>query len=505
MSAAGKQTDILEVIADLSSDEVRTSPRIVNQVLDMLPQDVWRDETLRWLDPGSKTGSFLREITKRLLVGLEDKIPDKEERLTHILKNMVFGIAVTADSALMSRRTLYCSKDASGEKSIVRMDSPDGNLVFADYRHDFINGKCVDCRAQEKNLDQTHAYAFIHRDGLASVEGDIGMQFDVIVGNPPYHMTDGGGEGASAIPLYHRFVDQAKSLNPKYIAMIIPARWYSGGKGLGPFRDSMLGDGRIVELHDYPETKQIFPDRNIRGGICYFLWDAGHTGTTRVVNHLLNGGSDEMQRPLLEDGLSTFIRFNQAISILNKVRGVGEEVTVADSVQSRNPFGISSDFKRFSTKQTLKKPVLLYRSRRGQKTDREVFIDREQISSNAEWGERLKVIVSKVSPGGDEYPHAVLGEPIVSKPGSVSTETYLIIAFPKTEGEAKNLTSYMKTRFFRFLVLLRKTGHNLSKASFEFVPAQDLSTEWTDEKLYEKYGISKKEQAFIEELVRGKE
>jgi site-specific DNA-methyltransferase (adenine-specific) len=288
------------------------------------------------------------------------------------------------------------------------------------------------------------------------------MHFDVIIGNPPYQLSDGGGEGASAMPLYHKFVAQAKQLDPRYLVMVIPARWYSGGKGLDEFRSEMLSDPLLAEIHDYPETDMVFPGVNIRGGICYFLRSKTHHGDAKVVNYKKNSEPIIKYRPLLESGLTSFVRYNQAISILTKVRSKKEE-TFETRVQSRNPYGIPSDFSDFSSTKSAKTPVTLFRSRRGASTDKEVYVAEKHILNNANFKDKIKVLVSKASPGGDEYPHSVLGRPFLAPKNSVSTETYLIIDFPKNIAEGNNLISYMETRFFRFLVSLIKNTQNISK------------------------------------------
>lgn len=327
------------------------------------------------------------------------------------------------------------------------------------------------------------------------------MQFDVIIGNPPYQLSDGGGEGASAVPLYHRFVEQAKQLEPRQLVMVTPARWYSGGKGLNEFRHEMLTDGKLAEIHDFPETDMVFPGVNIRGGVSYFRWSETHTGPTRVVNYSKNRPPIEMTRPLLTRGVNTFVRYNEAVSILDKVRAQGE-ATMAERVYSRNVFGIPSNFTGYSPVRTANDSILLYRSRRGSSANREVYVSPSAVLSNAQLVHQVKVLVSKASPGGDEYPHAVFSQPIVAGPGSASTETYLVVDTPNSVVEGNNLADYMRTRFFRFLVSLIKTTQNISRGSFSFVPVQDWTEQWTDARLYHKYGITTDEIEFIESVVR---
>jgi site-specific DNA-methyltransferase (adenine-specific) len=515
----GHNPDVLTCIANLSSDEVFTPPDFANQMLDSLERawadandgmNIWSDKTVSFLDPFTKSGVFLREIVKRLTIGLADEIPDLAQRVDHILTSQVFGIGITSLTGLLARRTLYCSKQANGAHSVAKsFTSAEGNIWFERTDHAWTAGRCTFCGANESEYKrgndlETHAYALIHTNDvkarIAELFGD-NMQFDVIIGNPPYQLNDGGGEGASAVPLYHRFVEQAKALDPKQLIMVIPARWYSGGKGLDEFRRSMLEDGHLAEIHDFPETDMVFPGVNIRGGVCYFLRSSDHSGPATITNYRKTGEPLTAKRPVLEPGLSTFVRYNQAISILAKIRSHGEQ-TLETRVQSRNPYGIPSNFSDFSALKTPKSPILLYRSRRGSSTDRKVYIGVDQIQSNLAFKDRIKVLVSKASPGGDEYPHAVLGRPFVAPSNSVSTETYLIVDFPKSSAEGENLVSYMSTRFFRFLVSLIKNTQNISKGSFAFVPIQDLSKAWTDKSLYAKYGITADEVAFIETMVR---
>jgi len=535
----GRNPDVLTCIANLSSDEVFTPPELANKMLDLVEEawskdhngeKIWENPNVKILDPFSKSGVFLREATSRFVKGLEATIPNLQERVDHILGKQIFGIAITSLTALLSRRSLYCSKFANGQHSITNtFSSEKGNIYFEHTPHEWvgatnfvltadssgntvqkgINGKCRFCGAAQLVFDrddtfETHAYLFIHGDNLKNKIKEIfggEMQFDVVIGNPPYQLSDGGGEGASAIPLYHHFVRQAKQLEPRYLAMVIPARWYSGGKGLDEFRSEMLSDSALAEIHDYPETDMVFPGVNIRGGICYFLRSTAHRGDAKVVNYKKNSEPSISFRPLLESGLTSFVRYNDAISILKQVRSKKEE-TFDSRVQSRNPYGIPSDFSDFSATKSTRTPITLFRSRRGSSSDKEVYVSEKHILSNIGFKDKIKVLVSKASPGGDEYPHSVLGRPFVAPKNSVSTETYLIVDFPKSLKEADNLVSYMETRFFRFLVSLIKNTQNISRGSFAFVPVQDLSEPWTDERLYKKYNISRDQVQFIESMIR---
>ena len=489
--------DVLNCIANLSNDEVFTPPELANKMLDLLPQELFRSPKTTFLDPFTKSGVFLREIVKRLDKGLETIIPDRQQRIDHILHHQVFGIACTELTSLLARRSVYCSKQANGPYSISKFSNAEGNIIYRNIRHTWVNGKCKYCGASQAVYErgseaEQYAYQFIHTDNPKQFF--LNMKFDVIIGNPPYQMEDGGGRDSAAIPLYDKFVIQAKKLLPHYLIMIIPARWYSGGRGLDDFRDKMINDTHIKVLRDYPETNDCFPGLNIRGGVCYFLWDSEYNGACTVTNIIKNIENNQL-RFLKEDNCDILIRYNQSISILQKVQKFKEE-TLNNYVSVSRPFGMRSNFEDFVHSKDEKNNIKLYRF------GDNGYVSIDKITNNLQMVKQYKVIVSKASPGGDEYPHSIVSTPIISEPSSVCTETYLVIKTVSSRNQAENLITYIKTRFFRFMMSLVKNTQNISRGSYLFVPLQDFSHPWTDEMLYKKYGLNEEEIAFIESMIR---
>jgi len=485
--------DILDCISNLSSDEIFTPPSIANQVLDSLPAEIWSNPELKFLDPGAKTGIFLREVARRLMLGLADSIPDEEKRREHIFKNMVYGIAITELTGLMTRRSLYYSKDASTEHSVVKFDNPFGNIAFERKEHEFKQGKCEICGAPYKNLErgdslENYAYQFIHE------EDTFNMKFDVIVGNPPYQLNDGsGGKGTSASPLYHLFVNQAFRLKPRYVAMIIPSRWFSGGKGLDKFREQMLSSTNFRNLVDYTNAMEVFPGTQIKGGVCYFLWDKNYDGPCEVVQ-IEDGVRGESVTRFLNEHGNVFIRFNEATPILEKVLDKCSEF-LEDNVSSRKPFGILSNFKDYKDSE-FKGAIRLY------SVDGIKWIKRSVVTSNQEIVDNWKTLIPKAGPGNDGYPHKILGEPIVAPPGSCATETYLVAGVFDNEKEAENLKDYLRTSFGRFMIALVKNTQNLTKSGFRFLPILDFKKKWDDKSLYAYFGLTSDEIKFIDSIVK---
>lgn len=492
--------DVLSCLANLSNDEVFTPPQLANQMLDMLPQELFRNPQTKFLDPCTKSGVFLREIAKRLIDGLADVIPDLQERIDHIMHHQLYGIAITQLTALMSRRSLYCSKDANGKYSISHFDDNDGHVRFEKINHTWANGRCRYCGASQEVYErgeemETHAYQFIHTNNPNELYNN--MTFDVIIGNPPYQLSDGGGGGgSSAIPLYHKFVEQAQKLNPHYLVMIIPSRWFVGGKGLDEFRKKMLADTRIRVIHDFYNASECFPGVEIKGGVCYFLWERDSAGLCKIYTHEDNNNISYSERPLLESNADIFIRYNKAIPIFKKVVKSNFK-SFMDYVSHRKPFGFSSTFSQFISVEKPDTMLKIYVNK-GVGYLKNNYV----IPQNVQWIHKYKVYITFGYGAGEGFPHQIINKPILGMPNSCCTETYLLIGPYKNKLEAENAISYIKTKFFRFMVMLKKNTQNGTRNVYQFVPLQDFSKPWTDEELYAKYELTNEEIAFIESMIR---
>ena len=497
--------DVLSCLANLSNDEVFTPPEIVNQMLDMLPQELFKNPDTTFLDPACKTGVFLREIAKRLIKGLEPQFPDLQERIDHIFHKQLFGIAITELTSLLSRRGVYCSKYPNSEFSVSYFDTAEGNIRYKRIPHTWKDGRCIYCGASQKEYDrsadlETHAYEFIH---TLTPEKLFDMKFDVIIGNPPYQLSDGGAQ-ASATPIYHKFVNTAKKLNPRFISMILPSRWMTGGKGLDKFRDSMIHDRHIRVLHDFMDSSDCFTGVEIKGGVCYFLWNRDNEGLCDIYRHEKDK-TIQSTRYLVEKGDTIFIRYNELIEIKRKVWYI-DKVSFSDIVSAMKPYGLRGDVFKDNAKYGLpplsQTPIVGGYKILGLDGAKRAFryIPENYPLPKTEMLNDYKLFVPRNWGAGDlaEIPSTIY----VASPGELCTETFIQIGPFQTEIEAKNALSYFKTKFFRALVGIRKQDQGASKAVYQFVPMQDFSKPWTDEELYQKYNLSQEEIAFIESMIK---
>ncbi|BDW81064.1 type III restriction endonuclease [Erythrobacter sp. Dej080120_24] len=510
----GRNPDVLTCIANLSNDEVFTPPEFANRMLDTLAEawaedndgaSIWADSSVRFLDPFTKSGVFLREIAKRLIAGLEAEIPDLQTRVDHILTQQVFGIGITRLTSLLARRSLYCSKHATGEHSVATaFANDDGNIWFERTEHTWDGTKCAFCGASREVFDrgeemETHAYAFIHTDEIKIRLGEIfgdEMQFDVIIGNPPYQLDD-GGFGTSAAPIYQLFVEQALALEPKFAAFVTPSRWMTGGKGLDKFRERMLTDRHLRAIVDFPKLYEAFPGVKIRGGISYFLWAGDYSGPCRFQTMWDGQPTGPAVERYLDD-YDVLVRRNEAVPILEKVR-TANEPTLSSRVSTGKPFGFRTFFHGKPTDAGLNDPVKLFGS---QKIS---WIERAEITTNPQWVDSWKVLMTAVQGTSAAVETKFLSKPIVAEPGTACTETYLVAGYFDDETMARNYAGYLRTRFVRFLVSLRKATQHATRDVYAFAPDLPLDQAWTDELLYQRYGLTADEIAFIESQVAAHE
>ena len=522
--------DILETITNVGNDEVFTPRKTCDMMLNSLPEEVWHNPLYRWLNPATKNGIFEREIALRLDKGLESVITDKEKRRKHILQNMIFAIGQTKFTSNVARRTLYYCSQANRKCDGLKasdghyvngysigngswFDDEEGNIKTPCTEHK-INPrtkKCEFCgishdsKYLDANQREKYAYEFIHvNKGLSTnvhlskrfFKGDRNMKFDIIIGNPPYQLNDGGGTGSSSIPIYNLFVEQAIALRPKYLSMIIPSRWYAGGKGLDDFRAAMLSDKHISKLVDFANSADCFPNQVIAGGVCYFLWERDYNGDCVVENRKMNELVSSSKRNLGQ--YEVFVRDNNAISIIDKIIKK-KEITLDNLVYSRNIFNLNSNEQGHQEKKP--NDLVLY-SLNGKS-----YIEKTKVDDREHLVNSYKVMMTKAMSGGNK-PSANGDYLVISntmrilEPGEVCTETYLCIGNFSNYEEAKNLCDYLKTKFFRFLLLQALSSINISKEKFLFIPVIDFKVSWNDQKLYEKYGLNNKEIALIESVIR---
>ena len=536
-----ESNDILSLFEALNSHEVFTPPRVARQMLDLLPSELWSDPSIKILDPCTKSGVFLRECLFRLFDGLEGAgsykasdgktydLGDRQQRINHIFKNMLFGIATSELTGYVARRTLYGVMKANVDKQTASLDAFERSSNFRNWSEEEISnfiGRNKFNQFFDHNLFCGEEYVGFEAEGnifypneevekivieeddyeiedkyfpfirqetmhekILEIRNGI-MKFDVIIGNPPYQVNDGGGSGSSAIPIYHRFIEASIGLNPKFICMIVPSRWMTGGKGLDKFRREMISNNKISKVIDFQNSKDCFPSVEIPGGVNYFLWDRRSTGkSTEYTSIDFDGRVNTTTRDITK--FDIVVRGNIDTEILKKVNEKSK-LFFSDLVLPRKPFGIGSNFKGFSEKPFLGSVEFFHSKGVG-------FVAKEEIKNNIGIIERPKVLVSKAN-GAAQNTGKIISEPIVAGPNSCCSETYLVIEC-KSISEAEFVAEYMKSKFFRFMLQIRKKTQNTSMDNFKFVPCVDMSRHWDDSEIYEMYDLSQTEINHIESTI----
>ena len=333
------------------------------------------------------------------------------------------------------------------------------------------------------------------------------MKFDVVIGNPPYQVSDGGGTGDSAKPVYNDFIDTAKSMRPEVLSMICPSRWMKGGKGLDAFRNSMMEDTHIQSIHDFANSAEFFPSVHIDGGVCYFLWNSSYDGKCHFYHKCLNGFENVSLRYLKNDVSDTVIRDFRQYSIIKKAK---DRATFSDIVYSRNPYGFYADFfnmpekypdiKQYEKCPTKGNYVKIYgvKGKKGGAKRVTAYIEKEKVCRNQSDISKYKLFFSKAYMATSTVPPEI----IIGNPNDICTETFLQIGPFDNLREASNALSYIKTKFFRALLFYNRHSLNISQESFSLIPLQNFNEVWSDDKLYKKYGLTREEIDFIESMIK---
>lgn len=524
--------DVLSCLANLSNDEVFTPPEVANAMLDLLPPEIFSDPNARFLDPACKSGVFLREIAKRLNEGLKDKIPDLQERVQHIFTKQLYAIAITELTSLLGRRSVYCSKDAGSKYSVARFESSGGNIFYRPTKHLWINGKCLHCGASQAEYSEekragleSHAYQFIHN----AIPGEIeNMKFDVIIGNPPYQMGVGneGGNASKAKAIYHKFISEAIKLKPHFLIMITPSRWMTKQTEGIPdeWVEEQIHSNHFRVIHDFENASDCFPGVEIKGGVNYFLYDKDYSGKCDYFYHQ----KDKQEAITRVDYLDSknagiVLRDPQSYSIIEKIVYIENNYFV----EMKNNFSglmspkdfytnkqkLMSSWKDYSKTQDELHCVKYYLNKNIHKMDY-AWISESDIPKNIETKDFHKVCIPAA--GGSGNDDIILGQPFYGEPNSVCSQTYLVIGYAKSHNLSKeqcmNIISYIKTRFFRYLVSIKKKTQNGPRGVYQFVPLQDFTKnsdiDWSksvpeiDRQLYAKYSLTDEEVAFIESMIR---
>jgi hypothetical protein len=486
------EQDIFELIPNQKTNQIFTPKKVVQMMVNQLEEhdpSLFTRTDSTFIDLYMKSGMYITEIVKKLFNNTRKHYKNDDDCLKHILESQVYGLAPTPILQGITQSYIF---GFDAENNISRQHF---------MQHDIIP-EAQQGKAKEKLQE------------LFNLKKD--MKFDAVVGNPPYQESDGGAQ-ASAKPIYNYFVESAKDINTRMINLIMPTRWYAGGKGLDDFRQQMLNDKHIVEIHDFLNPNIIFPSTNIRGGVCFILWDNDYNNEKDLVKVVTYGDSfsdrKELKRKLKLDGEDIFIRNIESLEIIKIIKSQKEFTSFENHISSRRPFDIDAfivkDLDKYKqNKNGLKNPVLCYG--KGKQTG---FLEREEITKNIEWIDKYKVFTPRANNIGTELNDDNLNT-FIGTPNTICTESYIVIGVNLNldEHSAKNLSQYLTTKFARFLHSLGKASQDATSKTYKFIPLQEFTAksdiDWSksiseiDQQLYKKYGLSEDKISFIESMIK---
>lgn len=494
ISPLERATTAITKFGRISDSEITTPEKVAHDMVSIIPDDCFL--TLpngRIIDIASKMGEFAIAILKHCQeLGIS----------TCRIKSNIMSVP-TSSIAYEFTYKIYHVLGLDTDMIVSEFNSYD-LLAIKEKDATGHNTDIIDYNRIKAILSQRKSAAKIKIDDKLESEGDI-MKFNAVVGNPPYQEDDGGA-GASSRAIYPDFVNITRALDSIYASLIIPTRWYTGGKHLDDFRDSMLNDVRIREIHDCIHPEEIFPNTNNRGGICYLLWDSAYVNTSeskaKIVTHNGDGKETIAIRPLKTRDLNIFIRNDNAISILNKVIPSTVTPSMKQYISVRKPFGIESNIIKtsnwYTTPSGLTNPIMCYGKRQSIG-----YIEKDLISANSELINKYKVFTPRANNVGTELNDDNLNT-FVGIPGTICTEAYIVIGtgLDLDVNSANHLAKYFNTKFVRFMHGLAKSSHDAPRSTYRFVPVVDFTQEWTDDKLYKYYNLSEGEIQLIEESVK---
>ena len=461
---------------DEAHEQMVDDPRFVDR--GKVTADTFANAVARVLEINSKTGLYPLYVTysifrSRCATCSEEELDDSklQQLWEATVRDNVFVICKTPMAKQITRRTLVGYRDIS---------------VNAHYFDDLIN---------MMNNKPQQFVARVLKPSYWKQEGVKPMKFDAVVGNPPYQvLTAGDDNGAQAKPVYQQFVMQAINLNADYVSMITPSRWFSGGWGLDDFRNMMISCNHVALLHDYQVSTDLFGGVQIKGGISYFLYDGNFDGKCLFYSHPNKEEVSFSERYLKEEGCEVLIRYNQLVTIYEKVQKLEHFITFSSIVSGRSPFGFNTNHHGSPNNEPGSVP---YYERDGY-----TYMSRNSVSRNEDYIDKYKVYISKAYGAGEGFPHQIINTPVIGEAGTICSGTYLVVGPFEDRTQAMNALNYMKTKFFRSLVLINKISQDSYAKVYDSVPMQDFSKPWTDAELYKKYVLTEEEIAFIESMIK---